>query len=300
MKKHIDLHMHSIYSDDGEFTPSQLVYQCKQAGIRIMSISDHNCVKSNKEAEVEAHKAGIQYIPAIEIDCTYKDVNLHVLGYGINYESQEFAMIEENVVTQELKASQERLKLTHQLGFQITQDELKAVSNKGYGKNIWTGEMIAEVLLQKEKYLNNELLKPYRSGGLRSDNPYVNFYWDYYSQGKLCYAEIKFPTLEEIIGIIHKNGGKAVLAHPGNNLKGKFELFDDIVLCGIDGVEAFSSYHNITNAYNFYVRSQKYSLLVTCGSDYHGKTKPSIQLGESGCFIDEKEIETQLLNFELL
>ena len=28
MEKFIDLHMHSLYSDDGEFTPTQLVEKC--------------------------------------------------------------------------------------------------------------------------------------------------------------------------------------------------------------------------------------------------------------------------------
>ena len=31
-KSYIDLHMHSLYSDDGEFTPTQLVEMCHEAG----------------------------------------------------------------------------------------------------------------------------------------------------------------------------------------------------------------------------------------------------------------------------
>ena len=30
----IDLHMHSYYSDDGEFQPEELVQKCKEEGIR--------------------------------------------------------------------------------------------------------------------------------------------------------------------------------------------------------------------------------------------------------------------------
>ena len=40
MEKYIDLHMHSKYSDDGEFTPTQLVEQCHKAGIKVMAIAD--------------------------------------------------------------------------------------------------------------------------------------------------------------------------------------------------------------------------------------------------------------------
>ena len=100
--------------------------------------------------------------------------------------------------------------------------------------------------------------------------------------------------------MVHKYGGKTVLAHPGNNLKDKYELFDEMVKIGIDGVEAFSSYHSQEAIDYFYKKAQEYDLLVTCGSDYHGKTKPSIHLGDSKCSIDQSLIEEQLKNNGLL
>ena len=287
---YIDLHMHSIYSDDGEFTPVELVKMCHQAGIRIMAISDHNCAKANKEAEQEAARLNIRYIPAIEIDCKYQDLDLHLLGYHIQYKSPDFEEVENNIRRQGKKTSSEGLRLTRQLGFDITEDELNAVSENGYWKGIWAGEMYAEVLLGKPEYQDNEMLRPYRAGGSRSDNPFVNFYWDYYSQGKPCYVKVDFPSLKDTISLVKDNGGKAVLAHPGNNLKNRFELFDDIVKLGIDGVEAFSSYHDRSSAEYFFGEAQKRRLLITCGSDFHGKTKPSIRLGQSGC-PDQSVIE---------
>lgn len=46
----IDLHLHSQYSEDGEYSPEELVRQCYQKGVRILSITDHNCVRANEEA----------------------------------------------------------------------------------------------------------------------------------------------------------------------------------------------------------------------------------------------------------
>ena len=92
----IDLHMHSKYSDDGEFSPAELVRQCAEAGITVMSITDHNCVRANAEARSAALSAGIRYIAGIEIDCVLSGVNFHVLGYGIDFESEDFIRIEEN------------------------------------------------------------------------------------------------------------------------------------------------------------------------------------------------------------
>lgn len=296
MEKYIDLHMHSKYSDDGEFTPAQLVEQCHQAGIRIMAIADHNSVKAIDEAKAAAVKLGIQYIPGVEIDCTYNGINLHVLGYGIDYHHKDFTALEENVLNQELSCSKEKVRLTNELGFDVDLKALEKLSENG----VYTGEMFGEVLLNDERYVDHPLLKPYRDGGERSDNPYVNFYWDFYAQGKPCYTKIVYPSLKETIDLIKRHGGTVVLAHPGNNLKGQFEVFDEMVELGVEGVEAFSNYHSRETVEYFYQAGLKHNLLITCGSDYHGKTKPAIDLGECRCTIDEIQIESQLKEYKLI
>lgn len=278
----IDLHMHSAYSEDGEFSPVNLVDQCAEKGIRIMSVTDHNCSKANAEAQTAAEKYGIVYIPGIEIDCIYKDVNFHILGYGIDCGNNDFVRIEQNIKKQSMQASLDRLNETQVLGFHVTENDMWTLSKKTYWKETWTGDMFAEVLLKKQEYADHPLLRPYREGGERSDNPYVNFFWDYYSQGKPCYAEIKYPLMKDVIHIIHRNKGIAVLAHPGVNLKGRKYMLDEMPGLGIDGIEAFSSYHSFSQSEYFYGEACKKKLLVTCGSDYHGKTKPSIELGMHG------------------
>jgi len=290
----IDLHMHSKCSDDGEFSPTELVRQCKEAGITVMSITDHNTVRGNEEAKQAANELQIQYVPAIEIDCTIEGVDMHLLGYRINDESPDFEQIDRNVMTQEKDASRKRLKLTNQLGFELSEAELSEVASLDEYTSVWTGEIFAELLLAKEEYKDNELLLPYREGGARADNPYVNFYWDYYSQGKPCYAKINFPSLADAISIIKDNGGKAVFAHPGIIIKNNFELFDKAVSLGIDGVEVFCSYHDTETAKFYYELALKNSLLATCGSDYHGKNKPAVKLGGSGCWLSMDEMKAQL------
>lgn len=291
----IDLHMHSRYSEDGEFTPSELVSQCAENGIHIMSVTDHNCIKANEEAAKAAKQKGITYIPGIEIDCTFRNTNFHMLGYGIDFWGSDFEAIEKNIDKQSFQASHDRLIETQALGFgNITEKNMWALSKNNYWKSSWSGEMFAEILLAMPEYADHPLLKPYRPGGARSDNPYVNFYWDYYSQGKPCYAKIDYPAMEEIIDIIHRNHGAAVIAHPGANLKGKEFLLEDILNLGIDGIEAFSSYHNPNQAGYYYKAAQERNILVTCGSDYHGKTKPSIGIGQHNCPLSYMEIVQQL------
>ena len=113
---YIDLHMHSNYSDDGEFSPKELVRLCLEKGIKYFSISDHNSTKGINEAIRYCEDKEITIIPAIELDCTIDGVNLHLLGYGIDYESDVFEDIEANIISQEQIASKERMRLIRELG----------------------------------------------------------------------------------------------------------------------------------------------------------------------------------------
>lgn len=278
----IDLHMHSRYSDDGEYTPAELVEQCAAQGIETMAITDHNCVRGVPEALEAAREKGITCIPGVEIDCVYEGVNFHVLGYGIDFDSSDFSQIESSVERQNIRASQVMLKKTQKLGFEkVTEQDMREVSRGCYRKDVWTGEMFAEVLLGMPEYADHPLLDAYRPGGPRSSNPYVNFYWDFYSQGKSCYVKIDFPPMKEIVDMIHRNHGTAVLAHPGVNLRGREHLLDGILSLGVEGVEAFSSYHTPELSRFYYQKAAENGRIVTCGSDFHGKTKPSIRLGEA-------------------
>lgn len=291
MKHYIDLHMHSIYSDDGEFTPSELVEMCRRKGIKIMAVADHNLVSGIKEAREKAKELGMQYISAIEIDCVYQGINLHVAGYGIPEDETFFKELGDKIYEQELALSGKKIELTKKLGFDVAKEELDSLSENG----VYTGEMFGEIILGKEEYKEHPMLKPYRTGGERADNPYVNFYWDFYSQGKPCYTEVVYPEYKEIVKNIHRYGGKAVLAHPGANLKGKFEYFDRMMEEEpLDGVEAFSNYHDEETADYFYKKGQEYKIMTTCGSDFHGKTKPSIELGECHCPYDQEFLEKAL------
>ena len=91
-----------------------------------------------------------QYISGIEIDCHYKGINLHLLRYGFDEDSEDFLILEDRILSGERGASEERLRLTRQLGFDVQTSELNALSNIEDGTGIWTGEVFAEVILHKE------------------------------------------------------------------------------------------------------------------------------------------------------
>ena len=288
---YIDLHMHSFYSDDGEFSPKELVDLCIGKGIKYFSIADHNSVKGIKEAKEYCKGREINIIPAVELDCTIDGVNLHVLGYGIDYNNDIFDKIEEDIIKQEQGASKKRMKLIRELGIDFSDEVIKKLSKNG----VVNGEMIAEAAMEFDKDKKNPLLQPYYENGTRSDNPYVNFYWDYCAQGKPAYAEVKYISLEKAIEVIKTSGGIPILAHPGNNVKEKHSLLEDIRVCGIEGIEVYSSYHSKEQVEYYKEYAMRHKLILTCGSDFHGKTKPSITIGSTDCENKEDDIISEII-----
>lgn len=287
----LDLHMHSWISNDGEFSPRKLMEYCYEAGVRTAALTDHNSVRGVEEALFYGQRIGIQLITAVELDCKFKGTDLHVLGYGIDITNSAFGKVEESVENQERQASEKLMELVKEMGIIFNCDEVMQLSRNG----IVTGEMIAEAALRDERNRNNPLMAQYYPGGARSDNPYVNFYWDFCSAGKGAYVPMNFMSLTEAIGLICSAGGIPVLAHPGNNVKENEELLHGIIGEGIKGLEVYSSYHSPGQTIFYAGKAQEYGLIGTLGSDFHGKTKPAIKLGGIDCHNTEKEIYRALM-----
>jgi hypothetical protein len=287
----IDLHIHSNYSSDGEFSPAQLVDLCLAAGLTHAAIADHNTVRAVDEAHMAAEGTPLCIIPAIEMDCTFNEIVLHLLGYGIDHTAPIFFEIEHALHKQEQDSSEHLMHLVRQLGIDFDDEVITELAYDG----VVTGEMIAEAALLYDSRVENPLLDPYRDEGRRSDNPYVNFYWDYCSQGKPAYVPMDFISLSEAIEIIRANNGVPVLAHPGLQVKSNASLLTRIIAEGIAGLEVYSSYHTREQVRFYRGAAQENGLLITCGSDFHGKTKKSITVGGIDCDGQETQIMAALM-----
>lgn len=282
----IDLHLHSKFSLDGELSPKALIDLCHAHKLKVVAITDHNDCFAHMEVAVYAKEKGIQLIPGIEIDCFYNDTPLHLLAYGISPENAALQKLCQGQMALEIEASEDRIEAINALGFELTLNDFEYLD-----RPVITPEDIAEVLLDHKDLPRHPLLLPYRSGGMRSDNPLVNFYWDYFSKGKPCYHSLDYPSLESVIKLIHDNGGLAILAHAGITFRSSFEMIRDIIALNIDGIEVFSSYHTSNETEKLYALAKEKNLLITAGSDFHGKIKPSVKIGETS---------TQFLQVDLL
>ncbi len=269
----IDLHMHSNHSADGDFTPEELIKKCYGKGLKVVALTDHNSIKGVTEMVSSGKKHGINVISGIELDATYNGVNLHILGYGI-HDDPRYHEYEAAIIEQEIAASNFKMEKIHELGIPFSEDKVFELSIEG----VVTGEMIGEAALVEENK-EHPLLKPYFPGGNRSDNPYVNFYWDFFSQGKPAYVDITYMDLSQAISLILDTGGIPVFAHPGQNIGMNQELLEEIIHEGIHGIEVYSSYHDHETTKFYLAQAREHDLIITAGSDFHGKNKPSIELG---------------------
>lgn len=99
--------------------------------------------------------------------------------------------------------------------------------------------------------------------------------------------EIVVPDFKETVDRIHNAGGIAVLAHPHTAFYQREDLLQLAIDFGIDGIEAYSNYHESKHNEFYENYALTHNLLITCGSDFHGKNKPSIEMGEYGYTKDK-------------
>ena len=159
-------------------------------------------IHSVGEAARLARERGIGFVPGIEIDCNYRGTDLHLLGYGIDWESADFARLEEEVAAKVTASFGGMVDNLLKLGFSVDADAVLAAAGGG----LPTGELIAEVMLSDAKY-HTPPLRPYMEGGARSDMPYINFYLDYFAQGRPAFVPVEYMDYRDALKLVRDNGG---------------------------------------------------------------------------------------------
>src|SRR5678816_4545159 len=80
----VDLHCHSTGSD-GTARPAEVVRLAHDAGLSALALTDHDTVAGVAEAAGEAARLGLDFLPGIELSCSFpRPGTLHLLGYGVD------------------------------------------------------------------------------------------------------------------------------------------------------------------------------------------------------------------------
>ncbi len=259
-KKIIDLHCHSIFSD-GSDTPEKLVKMALKKELSAIALTDHDTVRGVKTMTEAAAGTSLEVVPGVELSTFYKKHEIHIVGLFVDCENKTFL----SALNQIRFLREERIRKMcaklHMLGIDVDYDNLVEI----YKSNMITRAHIADYLVNT---------------GFISDRKEA---FDKYI-GAHCPAFVQWEKISAVHGVelIHSAGGTAILAHPVAYKMEDDEL-EDLIKClkekGLDGMEVFYS----TNSTSFTDKTKnlahKYSLLMSGGSDHHGRTKPLISLG---------------------
>lgn len=282
----IDLHIHTNKSADGELSAKEIIERAKSLQMDVIAISDHDSVSALSEGFKWAKEYGLTFIPATEVSAVMDDGTLlHILGFNIDYTSQSFIDREKKVKDNLRDFGEVLMQKAWDYGFKFDKDKVIEVSNDG----LVEPESIGEIVLSDKRNDNDERLKEFRENGKLADNPFFNFYKEFFAQGKPCHVNEDFSLpLKEAARLIHDNGGLMVLAHPCHNIGYDEEKLQEIISYGLDGLEVYSSYHDKKAIDYYYQMAKKYDLLMSVGSDFHGKNKPAIEIGSID--FDKQEV----------
>jgi 3',5'-nucleoside bisphosphate phosphatase len=258
----IDLHVHTTYSD-GSFTPGDVVRYAKEKELVAIAITDHDCVSGVNEAQETGNKLGIDVIPGMEISTNHETRHFHIIGLMIDIQN---ALLSDTIArqTEAIEKSTERLfDRLIACGFKnISFDEFRTQgtpSSKGHFKRYFKSANLPSRPEELEKYIGNDGM-----------------------------AYVIFPlkellTVAGAIDVIHNAGGIAVWAHPFAHKLNRIELEQTVKVfktMSLDAVEAY--YRGLTQDDFRYIvdLANKYQLLVSGGSDFHGDTSQA-DLGTS-------------------
>lgn len=273
-----DLHIHSSFSGDGQYSPEQLVELAYNAGLLTVSLTDHDSVLGIPGMMEAAKKYGINVIAGIECSTLFEDYAVHVLGYGIDINNSYFKTLTKKVRKLTRDAFFERAnKMIQKYDLKV---DIESFAEKSRNLNLW--DEFCKLIFNNPKYQTISDFKDYIPGGKRSDPASVNFSIDKLQPGSDLYVRAEFPDFKETIYRIHEAGGIAVIAHPFRIFYKNEKRLLHAIECGIDGIEAFSNYHEEYHNLYYAEFAKEHNLIITCGSDFHGKLKPSIKLGEYG------------------
>lgn len=273
--KTVDLHIHSRYSEDGDYPVDELFILAANAGLAAISVTDHDSIESIADCPPASGRTGVEYVPGVEVTTVFPidGSQQHILGYFIDHAADGLEPTLRKIRGHRARVAAARMKALQAIGFAIDADMVWEIA----GGRAPTATAITLAVLENPKNFPDPRLKEYFSG-TKADNRLFHFYREFLLEGKPAYVPFESISTSEGVEAIQNAGGIPVLAHP--KFVRKREWLDIIREYGIRGIEAVSSYHGPEDIGFYLEYARKTGLLVTAGSDYHGPTtKPRVAMG---------------------
>lgn len=245
MIRKIDLHMHTNYSD-GQHSPEELIIKVKEAGIDLISITDHDTIGGIAEGIEIGKHYGIEVIPGLEISSDIKDREVHILGYFFDPNNNELEEYLKFFRIERIKRASRIAEKLNALGLNIKLEDIMDVA-----KNSAVGRPhIAKAMVNK---------------GLVSN--YFEAFNKYIGNNCPAFERKVHLSPRSAFKIINDAGGLAFIAHPGNLPDA---IMIELIDAGLDGIEVIHPSHLPHQIKHYRGIVNEYFLLESGGSDFHG------------------------------
>lgn len=248
-----DLHIHTYYSD-GAYTPEQIAAMARDAGLGLISMTDHDSLAGLEEKTRAAADFGLSYVPGWEVSAYQGDLKVHILGYGCRICTPYEQFLRARIAGAVERAKDIIIKANEHFGLDVTLAEAERFHQKKDAP-LHTMHIVAVFAA--------------RLGCNKGD-----LYAAAFEPGKPCHSLIGRPAPQDAIDVIHASGGIAVLAHPGRIRRSdeeRFSLMDVLAGAGLDGIECVHSDHTEEQTAQFAAFACSRGLLQTGGSDFHAE-----------------------------
>lgn len=254
-----DLHCHTTASD-GLLTPTEVVELARSLGLKAVGITDHDTVQGWAQAEKAGQKWGVEILRGIELNTDWQGTEVHILGYEVDAESPNLMKRLESLRRARETRMLEIIERLRSLDIAVSAEDVrKYASGESIGR-----PHIAQALIAQ---------------GYARD---IGDAFDrYIGQGAPAYVPRFKLSPEEGIALVCEASGVAVLAHPGvHRLERGIPAWAE---CGLQGIEVSHSEHSLDDEKRCRNMAEKYGLIMTGGSDFHGEQrKPGVNLGGWG------------------
>jgi predicted metal-dependent phosphoesterase TrpH len=245
----IDLHLHTTASD-GRSSPEDLVQAAVRSRLATLSVTDHDTVAGLDRVAAACARAGIEWVPGIEITAIRDEVDVHVLGYFFDHRSPVLAAFLDAQVTDRRRRVREMIDKLDAIGIHVNAGEV--LDGHGGLDARWIGRpLLARALV--------------RGGYVRSPREAFDLYL---AENGEAWVPRRAPGPEEVIDLVHRVGGIAALAHPG--LLGRDEWIPPMAAAGLDALEVYYIEHSPEMTIHYRVLAERLDLAMSGGSDYHG------------------------------
>lgn len=215
-----------------------------------MAVTDHDTVAALDEMRMLARAHEIEAISGIEITAVESERDVHVLGYFVDAASQPLAAFVARQREQRIARVEAIANRLSALGMPIDLRPLVDHARQQTGRSIGRPQ-VARALV---------------AAGHVTDTREAFDRW----LGRGCPAFVPRPEvrIEDVIEIIHRAGGLASLAHPGQTSID--ERIPNLRDAGLDALEAYHPDHDAMLTEHYVRLAGDLGLLLTGGSDFHG------------------------------